>query len=58
MVVSVWKEVYLPLPRPPYFGKVRNASQKFLFTINFKNGLTPPYGRVKFNIESQKYGNK
>ena len=58
MVVSVIKEVYLPLPCPPYFGKVRNASQKFLLTINLKNGLTPPYGRGKFNIKNQKYGNK
>jgi len=58
MVVSVRKEVCLPLPCPPYFGRVGNASRKFLLTIIFKNGLTPPYGRGKFNIGSQKYGNK
>jgi len=58
MVRFVRKEVYLPLPCPPYFGRVKNASQKFLLTIIFKNGLTPPYGRGKCNIEIQKYGNK
>jgi len=58
MVVSVWKEVLQSLPHPPYFGRVKNASQKFLFTIIFKNGTTPPYGRGKLNIGSRKYGNK
>ena len=58
MVVSVSKEARLTLPCPPYFGKVRNASQKLLLTIIFKNGLTPPYGRGKLNIGSRKYGNK
>jgi hypothetical protein len=58
MVVSVKKEVYLPLPCPPYFGRVRNASQKFLLTIIFKNGLTPPYGKGMCNIKIKKYGNK
>ena len=58
MVVIVKKEAYLLLPCPPYFGRVRNASQKLLFTIIFKNGNTPPYGKGKRNIRIQKYGNK
>ena len=58
MVVSIRKEVYCPLPCPPYFGKVRNASQKLLFTIILKNGNTPPYGKGIRNIGSRKYGNK
>ncbi len=58
MVIKNRTEGYLPLPCPPYFGKVRNASQKFLLTIIFKNGHTPPYGKGKRNIEIQKYGNK
>lgn len=58
MVVSLSKEVCLPLPYPPYFGRVRNASLKFLLTIIFKNGHTPPYGKGKRNIGSRNYGNK
>jgi hypothetical protein len=58
MVVIVRKEAYMLLPCPPYFGRVRNASQKFLLTIILKNGLTPPYGKGKCNIEIQNYGNK
>lgn len=58
MVVSVLKEACLTLPYPPYFGKVRNASLKFLLTIIFKNGATPLYGKGKRNIGSRKYGNK
>jgi len=58
MVVRNWSEGFLPLPCPPYYGRVRNASLKFLLTINLKNGTTPPYGKGKCNIGSQKYGNK
>ena len=58
MVVSVRKEAIRSLPCPPYYGKVRNASQKFLLTINLKNGTTPPYGKGKRDIGNRKYGNK
>jgi len=50
MVVPVKTKGKMLLPCPPYFGRVRNASRKFLFTIIFKNGLTPPYGKGKRNI--------